>query len=428
MTGAPAGAPLPPTALLVSVGEELLSGATVDTNASWIGTRLADFGIPVRERYTVGDDDDAIGDAVREAAEGADLVVVTGGLGPTHDDRTLDAVARTFQLPLQEDPGLVLALVERFRARGIDPLPRHNLRQARIPAGGTPLPNPRGTAPGILIRRGDARIVLLPGVPREMQAILEESVLPLLTREWAHRLRPVHHRVIYTTGIPESVLSERIEPLMERDRLAGCLLAFLPGITGVKLRLTVREGEVADPHRVLEEARALLDPVIRPFSWTGAADLAEVVGEGLRARGLSVGVAESCTGGLVARRLTEVPGASAWFRGGIVAYHNDAKVGLLQVPPALIEADGAVSGPVVRAMAEGARRSLGVEVALAVTGIAGPGGGSAAKPVGTVWQAVATGAGTVAERNVFPGDRGEIRERSAQAVLHLLHRVLEGTG
>lgn len=416
-------------AVVVSVGDELLSGRTVDTNAAWLGRVLGEAGVPVARRLTVGDGADEIISAVRTALAGAELVVVTGGLGPTHDDRTLEAVAALLDLPLEVDPGLLEALIRRFRARGFEEVPASNTRQARVPRGGHVLPNPRGTAPGMLLEAQGRWIVLLPGVPREMQGLVEGEVLPRLSGLLPGRLRPVHVRTVTTTGIAESALADRLRPVLEGGGLGGVDLAFLPRVTGVELRLSAREGADggAGAEARLDRAREALIRVVDPWSYEGP-DLVDDVAEALLAQGLRLATAESCTGGLVGKRLTDRPGSSAWYVGGVVAYHNDLKRALLDVPLPVLEEHGAVSEVVARAMASGAARRLAAEAAVAVTGVAGPGGGSPDKPVGTVWIAARVGEREVAELARLPGDRHDVRERSAQAALFLLLRTLRETG
>jgi nicotinamide-nucleotide amidase len=408
------------------VGDELLLGRTVDGNAAWLGRELSELGVPVVSRATVGDEDGAIQRAVSQGLASAELVIVTGGLGPTRDDRTREAVAALFGVPLHVDPALLEALEARFRARGYERLPATNVTQAQVPEGGIILRNPQGTAPGLALQREGRWVVLLPGVPREMKAIFTGDLHRLLIERFGARLRPIRHRVIHTTGIPESMLAELVEGRLPSD-LGPVSVAFLPDLTGVDLRFTALDTESP------EEAEAWFDrledavaPVLEGFRFRAeSGDVVESIAKLLLETGRRLAVAESCTGGLISKRITDRPGASVWFVGGVVAYSNEVKVEALGVTPATLAAHGAVSEEVVLEMTRGALARLGGEAGLAVTGIAGPGGGTDAKPVGTVWYAVDVGGRAQARREVFTGDREQIRERAAQAALTLLLRGLE---
>lgn len=304
-------------------------------------------------------------------------------------------------------------------------MPEANRRQAEVPEGARVLPNAHGTAPGLILDAGGRMVILLPGVPRELRGLVDPQVLDALRARFADRLAPVHHRVLRTTGIAESALAERVAAVLRGD-LGPVSVAFLPDPTGVDLRLTVRgESEPEEAAAHLDRVERLLAPVVERFRYgEGNRDLAAALGELLRAGSLTLAVAESCTGGLIAKRVTDVPGSSDYFVGGIVAYANEVKVAELGVEPALLASVGAVSEEVVRAMAAGVRRRFGADVAMAVTGIAGPGGGTAEKPVGTVWYGVAVGEEVTARRERFLGDRDEVRIRAAQAALALLWRRL----
>ena len=416
-----------PKAAIVTVGDELLLGETVDTNAAWLGRRLAAVGIPVERRATVGDDRGAIGEAVAAAAAAVDLVLVTGGLGPTSDDVTREAVAERLGRPLRLDEGLLAALRERFERRGYR-FAESNRSQAQVPEGAVVLANPHGTAPGLAMEADESLVVLLPGVPRELRGIFEGDLGALLRVRFADRLRPVHMTLIHTTGIPESVLAERVAELLPAD-LGPVRIAYLPDLRGVDLRLTatgVTEDEARARFREIENA---LSPAIGRARYAAASgDLAETVLDALRMRGLTLAVAESCTGGLVGKRITDVPGASDLFLGGVVAYHDAVKTGQLGVDPELIAREGAVSEAVALQMARGAVGRLGSDAAVGVTGVAGPGGGTEEKPVGTVWVAAVVGTREKARRLGLPGDREAVRERSAQAALALLLEVLSEEG
>jgi len=420
------GTPRPLRAALVTVGDELLLGQTVDTNAAWLGRELGAIGIPVARRHTVGDVAADIRSAVSDALAVADVVLVTGGLGPTPDDLTRDAVAELMGLPLLDDPEVLESIRARFRERGMEELPEPNRRVAQVPEGATKLTNPYGTAPGLALEHGDALVILLPGVPRELKGIFSGDLLRVVRTRFADLLAPVHLRVIHTTGIPESLLFQRIyERLPQGTAPLG--LAFLPDLRGVDLRLTAVDMPAADALERFDAFEEALRDVLAPWRFEApSGDLAEAVSIALRRSGRRLAVAESCTGGLVAKRLTDLSGASDVLAGGVVAYANEVKVGILGISPETLTVHGAVSEVVAREMALGAARSLGADVGIGVTGIAGPSGGSDEKPVGTVWYAVGLKGRAVARYQRFPGDREAVRERAAQAALFLLLGALEG--
>ena len=410
---------------VVTIGTELVLGLTPDTNAAELGRALAAAGAEVVRHVAVPDRPAVIRAAVADALDRTGFVITTGGLGPTRDDVTKHEVAALFGKPLQLDADLLRSLEARFRRLG-RAMPALNRGQAEVPEGATVLPNPRGTAPGLWLEDERGRVaVLLPGVPSEMRGLLVEEVLPRVARRAGDPTRVVLSRTLRTTGVPESALAERIGPVEEEIAPSPLTLAYIPSVDGVDLRVTawVLPREEAD-RRLGEAAARLRERVGEHCYGEDGADLAGVVLDALRARRERLAVGESCTGGLLAARLTAVPGASAVFVGGVVAYIDDVKTALLAVPAEILEAHGAVSEEAVRALAEGAQRRFDVQAALAVTGIAGPSGGTPEKPVGTVWLAARHGAETRALKRVFPGDRGEIRARSAQAALDLLRRVL----
>ncbi len=411
---------------VVTVGTELLLGHTLDTNAVDLGRALAAAGVEVTRRTTVPDRPAAVRDAVRDALARAEFVLTTGGLGPTSDDLTKTAVAELLGKRLLLDEAVLRRLEQRFRHLG-RPMPAANRGQAEVPEGAVVLPNPRGTAPGLWLDDGHGRVVImLPGVPSEMRGLLMEEVLPrLVARRAAAGAAPrvVLSRTLRTTGSPESAIAERVAPV--EPSLEPLTLAYIPGPAGVDLRLTAWGLEPEDAERRLSAAAVQLRGVLGT-RWYGddETDLAAVVLAQLRARGERLAVAESCTGGVLGSRLTAVPGASDTFVGGIIAYDNSVKTALLDVPEAMLAEQGAVSEAVVGAMAAGAQRCFGVAAALAVTGIAGPSGGTPEKPVGTVWVAARHGDRTRALQRIFPGARDEIRSRSAQAALDLLRLAL----
>ncbi|MEX2472288.1 MAG: competence/damage-inducible protein A [Gemmatimonadota bacterium] len=409
---------------MVMVGEELLSGETVDTNAAWLGRELAAMGIPVRVRRTVGDVDADIRRAVAASLPEADVVLIGGGLGPTRDDVTREAVAGQLGLPLDEDEELIAGLEARFRSFGHDRMPASNRSQALVPRGARVLANRHGSAPGLALEAEGSLVVLLPGVPREVRGLFEDEVRGLLRDRFGARLEPVRHRVLHTTGVSESLLAELVDEVLPPDGDRS-RVAFLPDALGVELRLTVSGVAQHAVNDELDRLEALLAPVIEPWRYdSDSGDLAEAVARGLRRLGATVAIAESCTGGLVAHRLTRVPGVSDVLLGGVVAYANAVKRDTLGVAQDDLERHGAVSEPVARAMASGAARVLGADFGIGVTGIAGPGGGSDEKPVGTVWTAVSYGGDVQAWRRLFPGDRAGIQARAAQDALRQLDRAL----
>jgi len=404
---------------VVTIGTELVLGLTLDTNAADLGRALAAAGAEIVRHTSVPDRPADIRAAVADALDRTGFVIATGGLGPTRDDMTKTEVAALFGKPLRLDADVLKSLEARFRRLG-RPMPAVNRTQAEVPEGATVLPNPRGTAPGLWIEDDRGRVVvLLPGVPSEMRGLLVEEVLPRIAKRVDGR-RVVLSRTLRTTGVPESALAERIGAV--EDDIAPLTLAYIPSIAGVDLRLTAWSLPPGEAERRLAEAGAGLRARLEDHCYgENEADLAAVVLDLLRGKRLAAG--ESCTGGLIAGRITAVPGASEVFVGGVVAYANGVKTDLLDVPAATLATHGAVSEEAVRAMAEGVQRRFAADASVAVTGIAGPSGGTPEKPVGTVWLAARLGSATRAVKRVFPGDRGEIRGRAAQAALDLLRRL-----
>jgi nicotinamide-nucleotide amidase len=405
---------------LVAIGNELLLGHTIDTNGAHIARTLSALGVEVVRRSAVPDRSEEIAATVADALHRTGTVITTGGLGPTRDDVSKKAVADLYGVPLEFDETVWSDIVARFARARRSPV-ASSRGQAEVPRGATVLRNQWGTAPGLWLEGRPGLTIMLPGVPREMRKLLEHEVGPRLAARAGGAV--VRSLVVRTTAIPESTLAERIGEV-ERE-IAPLTLAYLPGTHGVDLRLTAWRMEPAEADRRLREAADLLTSRAGEHVYgEGDVDLAAVVLQQARHAAVSVGAAESCTGGLVAGRLTDIPGSSDVFIGAVVCYANRLKTELLGVPAATIEAHGAVSEQVARAMAEGALRRLGVDLAVSVTGIAGPGGGTADKPVGTVWFAVASPGRTEARHIVFLGSRREIRERAAQTALFLLDRRL----
>lgn len=413
------------TAEILAVGSELLTPFRQDTNSLFLAGRLDDVGIDVRWKTIVGDRRADLVAAVRHARSRVDLVVTTGGLGPTSDDLTREAVAEVLALPLEEDTAVMSAIRARFEARRI-PMPDLNRRQALVPRGATVLPNPRGTAPGLWIDSGGTIVVLLPGPPRELEPMFDDHVMPRLRARSGGR--QVRRRVIKTTGRSESAIDEVAEPVYSEWTgpvpvpIDTTILAA-PGL--IELHLSARGDDAAALDRALDAgARRLADALGSAVVSIDGRGLEAVVGEALRARDYRIAVAESCTGGLLLGRLTEVPGSSAWVNGGVVAYADAVKIDQLGVDAQLLRAHGAVSEPVALAMSHGVRARLHAEVGVAITGIAGPDGGTALKPVGTVVVAAVTPGADVVRTFLFPGDRRMVRVQSVNAALNMVRTAL----
>lgn len=409
---------------LLTIGTELLLGFTVDTNSAELGRALAAAGLPVSRRTSVSDQPEAIREAALGALRRTGAVLCTGGLGPTADDVTKKVVADLFQMPFEFREEIWSGLLERFARLG-RPASLMNRSQAEVPRGAVVLPNRWGTAPGLWlegpVEGRNALAILLPGVPSEMRGLLQHEVLPRLARRADGVV--VRSRQLRTTGIPESSLAERIKGI--EQAVAPVSVAYLPGLSGVDLRLTAWNLPPEEADARLASAFTELSRRVGPWAYgEGEDDLAAVVLDQARERRLTLATAESCTGGGIGHRLTEIPGSSDVYLGGVIAYHNELKQSLLGVSEELIDQHGAVSEPVVRAMADGACRQTGADLSIAVTGIAGPGGGSEEKPVGLVWLATSVNGAVETRRIIFPGTRADIRARAAQTGLYLLLRRL----
>jgi len=408
---------------IVAVGDELLSGATVDSNSARIAKELEPLGLRVTRKTIVRDVPDNIIDAVAAALERAGAVVTTGGLGPTRDDRTKSAVAEVFQRPLEFREDLWSALQQRWARRG--KIPETNRSQAEVLAGAVVLPNPRGTAPGLLVEDEQLGVcIMLPGPPHEMQHILMESVVPYFASRVETSAKRPFRRYLRTAGIAESAIEEQVADGLEDLPLE---VAYLPEIDGNDVRLTAWAGDESEVGEALDEGVRRLRGILGLHIYAeGATDLAEVVGDLLKERGMTIAIAESCTGGLIAKRLTERPGASEYFWGGMVVYDDRAKSELLGVSEKTLQQFGAVSRETALEMAEGIATRSTADAAIAITGIAGPTGGSDEKEVGTVWIAVRVRSRAVAKRCYYPGTRDIVRIRAAQGSLDLLRRTLLG--
>ena len=409
---------------IIAVGSEMLTPDRVDTNSLFITERLNEIGVDVIAKTVAADDREVIAGLLRLALTRADLVVFTGGLGPTSDDLTREAVAGTLELPLDEDPATIERLRRRFARRGMT-MPDINRKQALVPRGAEVLANDNGTAPGLLIDRGGRLVVLLPGPPREMKPMLEALARGRLAGFAGGRR--VFRRVLKTTGRGESLVEEVAQPIYSRwadaDVPVRTTILATPG--SVDLHLAVSTDSAERARAVLDAATTEIAQALGPSVYaTDNRRLEEVVGAMLRERGLWIATAESCTGGLLASRLTDVPGSSDYVERGVVCYSNRAKTELLAVPEAMIRAHGAVSEPVGVAMARGVREVSHTHLGVAITGIAGPSGGTEAKPVGTVVVAIAWDGGERVRTMWFPGDREHVKFFASQAALDMVRRHL----
>jgi nicotinamide-nucleotide amidase len=407
---------------IITIGTELVHGQVDDVNAAYIAGRLVEAGIDVLWKTTVGDSEARIADALRQALARSEIVIATGGLGPTEDDLTGRAIAAALDRSLVLDRAVLESIRRRFAERGL-PMSRNNERQALVPDGATVFLNPRGTAPGLLIRaRGGGIVVAMPGVPGEMRPMLTDQVIPALRDALDVGVR-IRSRVLKTCGIGESALDEAIGNLIRpsQDPMIGLLAR--PG--EVHIRLTVKAASEEECDRCLNEFEAGLRQRLGALIFGRDEDrLEDVVGRLLRQGAQTIAVAESCTGGLVCHRLTNVAGSSAYFVRGVVAYSDQAKEAVLGVPRALIARCGAVSGPIAEAMASGIRDAAGSDLAIGITGIAGPGGGSAQKPVGLTYVAMASSEGVVSREHRFLADRETNKLLASQAALDLVRRHL----
>jgi nicotinamide-nucleotide amidase len=406
---------------IISIGNEVLTGRTVDTNFAYLARALEEASVSIGWHSTVGDTAERIAEALRRALDRADAVVMTGGLGPTPDDITRKAVATALGRPLQLDDEVLGRIRERATKSGRK-LPASIETQALLPRGATAWPNPLGTAPGLLLIEDDKPVILLPGVPYEMEILTTEFVVPYLRERTG---LTVESFTLRTAGAFESQLHERIGTLPQN--WPGASLAYLPSYFGVDLRVSMTGADRNHVQDVISRAYDELKQRVAAVIYAeGTQTIEEVVGEALVAKGWKLATAESCTGGLLARRITDVPGSSRYFERGFVTYSNRSKIELVGVNAADLDAHGAVSAPVAEQLAEGARTRAGVELGAGITGIAGPEGGSEEKPVGTVFIGVASPQGRAVRSYRFSGTRRTIRERSAQTALDLLRRTLAG--
>ena len=406
-------------ACILAIGSEMLTPFRVDTNSLFITERLNTIGYDVRLKAVVADDIGELARVLEGALAWADLIVITGGLGPTEDDMTRDAVARALGVALDVDESIVDRLRERFARRGMT-MPEINRRQAMVPRGATVIPNANGTAPGLWIEKGTTALLLLPGPPREMKPMLEAVI--------AERLAPksqgngLFRRVLKITGRAESDVDAQASPVYTNwaAQIPSISTTILAVLGQIELHLTVQAASKATAEAALEPAVRELETVLGPSVYSvDGRSLEQVVGDLLREHGLTIATAESCTGGLLASRLTDVPGSSDYVDRGVVCYSNRSKTDLAGVAEALIAEHGAVSEPVARAMAEGIRSRAGSKIGVGITGIAGPGGGTPEKPVGTVAIAVALDEEIRVRTFQFLGSREMVKFQAAQSALNM---------
>jgi nicotinamide-nucleotide amidase len=408
---------------LVTIGTELLLGFTVATNAAFIGQRLAEAGVAISRHLTIADLPAEIRAAVDEGLTRTGAVITTGGLGPTRDDMSKQIVADLLGLPLEFRDDVWEMVLARYRRFGRTPV-ESNRSQAMVPHGGTWLPNHWGTAPGLWLDTPRGLVIMLPGVPLEMRMLMEHEVIPRLAARQTGTV--VRSTTLRTCGIPESTLAERIGDA--EDAIAPLSLAYLPSTNGVDLRITAWHVGATEADEKLAAAAATIRAHCDDWIYgTDHVDLAAIVLDQLRTNGDTLAVAESCTGGLLGGRVTAVPGASDVFLGGAISYADDIKTTIVGVDRELIAQHGAVSSEVAAAMARGAAERFNATVAVSITGIAGPSGGSEEKPVGLVWFGLSRHGTVTTHRSVFGGTRDEVRARAVQGALLGIWRSWRGT-
>jgi nicotinamide-nucleotide amidase len=411
---------------IIAVGSELLTPDRLDTNSLFLTAELNGIGIEVVRKTVVGDDRDLLREAFREALERVPLVISSGGLGPTQDDLTRETVAELLGRKLKRNDEIVHYIESRFRSLGRE-MPELNVRQAMVPEGAEVLANPRGTAPGLWLEDGGRIIALLPGPPRELKPLFLEEVLPRLERR-VSGMR-LYQRQLRVTGLGESHVEQRILPIYSRYADVTTTILAAPGEIQIHLRIWTEDAG---------QAKKTLDEMVKGFEIAlsdriyseDGSSLEEVVAQELNLNNATIAAAESCTGGLLAQRLTSIAGSSSYFVGGVVCYSNELKTTWADVPPEMILAKGAVSAEVAVALAEGIRRRVGSTIGVGITGVAGPGGGSEEKPVGTVHVAISYSGGVKERGARFPGERENIRWQASQTALDMVrvHFLYNGQG
>ena len=408
------------TAEIIAIGSELLTPHRVDSNSLYLTRQLNSIGIEVDLKVVAGDQETRLEQVARSAVERSPLVIATGGLGPTEDDITRKVFARVLQRQMVLQHDILQTIRDRFGSRGLE-MPGNNARQALVPVGARILENRLGTAPGLWLEKGEVVIILLPGVPSEMKAIFEESCLPLLSErsEGFH----LFTRVLRSTGMTESQLDERIAPIYTPYK--NPVTTILSGRGEIQIHLTGRAKSRPEAEVLVNEVADRIQGKLGEFIFsTGDQSLEQVVGEYLLGKKETLAVAESCTGGLIAERITRVPGSSRYFMGGVTCYSNRSKVEFTGLPPLLLEMSGAVSAEVAKCLAEGIRDRMGASIGIGVTGVAGPSGGSPEKPIGLVHLALAMGEQVEHRECRFSGDREKIRFWASQTALDMVRRRL----
>jgi nicotinamide-nucleotide amidase len=408
------------SAEIIAIGSELLTPRFKDTNSLYLTEQLNAIGIPVVMKTIVGDDEKYLEDAVRHSLARTAILITIGGLGPTEDDVTRKVVGRVLQRQLVLNDEILAKLQRRFKARGVE-MPANNARQALVLAGSEILENNNGTAPGLWITTEKNHVILLPGPPSELKPLFEASCMARL-HDMARGMA-LARCVFRTAGLPESILDARIAPIYTKYKNPETTVLAKPG--QVEVRLTAHGKNREEAERLLKELGDQIEQELGDsiFARTEQS-LEEVVGTYLAMKNATISTAESCTGGMVAERLTNVPGSSRYFMSGVVCYSNESKMELAGIPPLLLEMQGAVSVEVARGLAEGIRARANTTIGVGVTGIAGPTGGSPEKPVGTVYIAVATPTETEHRQFLFPGDRERVRWQASQAALDMVRRAV----
>jgi nicotinamide-nucleotide amidase len=403
---------------IIAIGSELLTPYRLDTNSLWLTDQLNSIGVEVKLKSVVGDDEARLEETIRDAMKRSEVIIATGGLGPTEDDITKKVFARVLRRRLVLHDDVLDAIRARFARRNIK-MPEINSRQALIPEGASVLENKNGTAPGILMTEKNCTVVLLPGPPREMKPMFSESVMPVLRQRTGEMV--LVRRTLNTFGLTESGLDEIAAPIYLK--YSNPTTTILANEGQIELHLAARGRNEREAEKLLDELSEQLEETLgdHVFSHRGET-LEEVAGGLLTLKGYTLAVAESCTGGLLAARITDVPGSSKYFLQGVVAYSNEAKINLLSVPSKLLQEHGAVSAEVAEAMAIGIRRRARSTIGVGITGIAGPDGGSETKPVGLVYIGLADDVQSSSRRFLFPGDRQLIRNLSVRAALDMIRR------
>lgn len=405
---------------MIATGDELMSGLTRDGNFFWAGYALNSIGLEIASHATVGDNRERIEEAFGTALGRADVVIVSGGLGPTSDDLTAEVAARFFNAPLKLNEEALKSVLDRLRSRGRE-LTETNKKQAYLPEGSRVLANSWGTAPGFSMERDGTVYYFLPGVPREFQALMKEYVMPDLDVRYRDR-RPVRTKLVRTYGLPESEVARMLDGV----EVEGVRLGYRSHSPEIHLRLTAYGDTDSEAELRMSEMTADILDRLGGYMFSAEGEtLEEVVGGLLRERGMTLSTAESCTGGLIAHRITNVPGSSDYFLEGVISYSNEAKMQILGVPKEVLESHGAVSAPVVEAMARGVRALSGSDVGVAVSGIAGPAGGTEEKPVGTVFIGLDhVERGVSSGKFLFYGTRGQIKLATSEKALDMIRKIL----